>query len=556
MGRKCCVTECRGNYDKNHKATVFRLPSAKTNPHERKRWLQVIPRDNTPDSKDTSVCIDHWPKGFKTVMVHGKVRPRNPPSIFPNIPLSMLPTPADKPRTTTRTSLEVRTSQEDELNAFVISDKISFDFLISSASKRKFVSPVTCYIVNDMFYMQSCSFFTDCVPMFLLKISTSLKFQAYHAGVRCHITSLSKNRITELNGWSKVEEAIRFLDTTPIEQKKKVIKEQLDVMGPSKVGTKVYNEDTILRVFEYSSISRSCYERFRTDYKLLSVKTLTKLTSKVSKLDDGKFLSHVFSTLALEQQKCIILVDEVYVKPSLRYHGGEVFGQVLNNPKLLANTVLAIMVKCLFGGPTFLLKMIPVAKLNSEFLYEQVTGVMDVIDLSGGKVVSVITDNNRTNQAFFKKFKTVKDKPWLTVDGLFLLFDYVHLLRSVRNNWLTEACQELNFECDGEILLAKWSDLIELYNLEKENLVSISSLTEVAVYPKPIERQKVSICLKVFCDKTVVAFKTNSSIDQDNVHGTVTFLEKILSFWKIVSNKEIKGEERHRTIEKTYRNRR
>ena len=89
-------------------------------------------------------------------------------------------------------------------------------------------------------------------------------------------TSLSKNRITELNEWSKVEEAIRFLDTTPIEQKKKVIKEQLDVMGPSKVGTKVYNEDTIIRAFEYFSISRSCYERFQTDYKLPSVKTLTK----------------------------------------------------------------------------------------------------------------------------------------------------------------------------------------------------------------------------------------------------------------------------------------
>ena len=44
MGRKCCVTGCKGNYVE--KETVFRLPLAKKNADERKRWSQVIPRDN------------------------------------------------------------------------------------------------------------------------------------------------------------------------------------------------------------------------------------------------------------------------------------------------------------------------------------------------------------------------------------------------------------------------------------------------------------------------------------------------------------------------------
>ena len=30
-------------------------------------------------------------------------------------------------------------------------------------------------------------------------------------------------------------------------------------------------------------------------------------------------------------------------------------------------------------------------------------------------------------QTFFKRFKTVPGKPWLTEDGQYLLFDYVHL---------------------------------------------------------------------------------------------------------------------------------
>ena len=90
----------------------------------------------------------------------------------------------------------------------------------------------------------------------------------------------------------------------------------------------------------------------------------------------------------------------------------------------------------LFGRPDFLVKMVPVFKLDSEFLYEQVTQIIRLTVLSGGHVTSVIVDNNRTNQAFFKLFATVKDKPWLTEDGFFLLFVYVHL--SIRNNWLTE----------------------------------------------------------------------------------------------------------------------
>ena len=122
MGRKCCVTHCKGNYDAENKAAVFRLPSDKM---ERERWLKVIPRDNIPDSKDSSVCEIHWPKGYSTIRVHGKVRPRDPPSIFPGVPKSMIPRPPSKPRPTSKTSLKVRGKKEDELTSFLQKDKIT-----------------------------------------------------------------------------------------------------------------------------------------------------------------------------------------------------------------------------------------------------------------------------------------------------------------------------------------------------------------------------------------------------------------------------------------------
>ena len=48
MGRKCCVTNCNGNYDSTSKEKTFRLPKDQD---EREKWLKVIPRHNIPDSK-------------------------------------------------------------------------------------------------------------------------------------------------------------------------------------------------------------------------------------------------------------------------------------------------------------------------------------------------------------------------------------------------------------------------------------------------------------------------------------------------------------------------
>ena len=56
----------------------------------------------------------------------------------------------------------------------------------------------------------------------------------------------------------------------------------------------------------------------------------------------------------------------------LTYHGGEVFGRAENNSSLMAETMLCIMIICLHGGPKFISKMIPVARLTASYLHDQV----------------------------------------------------------------------------------------------------------------------------------------------------------------------------------------
>ena len=112
----------------------------------------------------------------------------------------------------------------------------------------------------------------------------------------------------------------------------------------------------MVRAFEYLSTSRALYSRLKEDYKLPSIQTLTRLTSKVSKLNDANFIKRVFNSLSDAQKNCIILFDEVYVKKMMTYHSGSLFGRASNNP---SNSVLGIMIDTMFGGPTFRSKMLP-----------------------------------------------------------------------------------------------------------------------------------------------------------------------------------------------------
>ena len=103
------------------------------------------------------------------------------------------------------------------------------------------------------------------------------------------------------------------------------------------------------------------------------------------------------------KKNCILLIDGVYVKPILSYHGGQLFGNSVSDNTQLAKSVLAFIV-CLCGGPKFLVKMLPISKLDTDFLYDQSKMLIDQIKDSGGNLVAIICNNNRVNQAFSKDF--------------------------------------------------------------------------------------------------------------------------------------------------------
>ena len=120
------------------------------------------------------------------------------------------------------------------------------------------------------------------IPEFSLKISPDLSYRAYRIGILCTIKTLSKNRMNTLNSWSRINEALRYLANSELNQHQKVLIEQFDSMKPTKVGKKKYSASVLTRAFSYFTISRSLYDRLRDDFQLPSIKTLTNITSRVS----------------------------------------------------------------------------------------------------------------------------------------------------------------------------------------------------------------------------------------------------------------------------------
>ena len=136
----------------------------------------------------------------------------------------------------------------------------------------------------------------------------------------------------------------------------------------------------------------------------------------------------------------MLLHDEVYIKKSMQYHGGEIFGRAANDPSLLAEIMLGQMLICLHSpeDQNLSFNMLPVAQLNANFLSEKLTKTMDAIKNSSGRLKAIICDGNLTNQACFKKFETIAGKLWMSAQGIYSLFDFEHLLKNLRNLWITE----------------------------------------------------------------------------------------------------------------------
>ena len=95
-----------------------------------------------------------------------------------------------------------------------------------------------------------------------------------------------------------------------------------------------------------------------------------KLGSPGSEGECKRVIGTVFESFNGVEKHCKMLIDEIHIKPAIRYTSHRVIGFAIDDPSKPARTVMAIMVSPLMGKPEFVMRLLPMYSLKADVLFE------------------------------------------------------------------------------------------------------------------------------------------------------------------------------------------
>lgn len=606
MPQKCCVPNCRGNYRKTKEhaeenVSVFRFPK---DPEIRAKWIRMIPREGLEVGDKTVVCEKHFVPEFilrvdtatradgsiLTVQrKNPKVAPDAYPSLFPNNSAYLSSEPPKKRKSPDERLAEQSARDNETFQKWMQEDEIvSFDELLLKTDdfikKQSFSHWITLRDNNCL-----CIYTVDLVDKpritTAVKVLRSLNVEVYRG--ESHISSSSLTWILGkqclLKSWSQLSSVLSHFSTDvghlSVKEQVEVVKqdlielkemitdsddygadvlarltflcEQMSLLFASKMK---YSPDTLCIAFRFFAASATVYRRLRDTILTLPSVSYLKRLSTVFSLSGGLnenahvvYLKQKAQTLKDHERHVILLLDEIYVEPKASFKGGCITGKASNSPLEEATTVQTYMISSLFSPNKDVAAMVPVKNLTAAYLKDCTLPVIKMLESLGYLVCCLISDNNRVNRNMFTELcggtlKPFVQHPCSSDRKLFFLFDSVHLLKCVRNNWLGQSDAENTFIFpdmnDGTVCKASLCHLRALYQAEKDSIVRMApSLSYKALYPSNIERQNVKLVLKLFNEKTLAALNHYGVQNQCDVSGTSKFISIILRFWKVLNVK-------------------
>ena len=288
--------------------------------------------------------------------------------------------------------------------------------------------------------------------------------------------------------------------------------------------------------FAIESFPNCKYEHLR---ECLVLPSKRKLQEIVSSVNVSAVLEKTFKEIKVDQQKNVfLLVDEIKIRPTVSFSGGVLCGMAKNNEECRATSMLCVMMRALHGGPSIMVSVTPVHRLTADFQFAVVREAATCVETAGGIVLGSITDNHKVNQQYCKLFPGFSEStgkaqhPLDSERDWFLLFDTVHLIKCIRNNWITEKTKTLKLNN----LKAEFEQVMDVYNAEKGSILKTTSLTQAAVHPSKLQLQSVQHVLKVFNEKVVAALRLKK------YDATADFIQTIVDWWNTV-NVDRKGQD-------------
>jgi hypothetical protein len=568
MGRKCCVVGCKSNYlSTKEYIPVYTFPADK---EECARWVAALPFQINNITVHIGVCRKHWPEHTQMKKIKRYLRPAAAPSLFANSTPAMFiqnqPTPS-RNILKRKLSLVDRNAQPDELSAFNSIDIIpNWPAFLENLNNSDVVSTHNLHIER---HVDSVNLYkiSSSVIVFTISIRDNLAVTASHCNTKVFVRDILGYQ-QHLQRWSQLLAIVARTLSTPLDVKEEIL--SLIRRGSIYLDdTDTESHDKLSFLFEQISLcvtpphgrrysvnlwyaavrlflmGQSNYNSLRDVLTLPHPSQIKDRLSTLSTIGSEShaedLIANYFKTLTEEQRiSCIAMFDEIHIKPSERLRGGHSIGKAADDQTKLARTILAVMVKPLRGGCPFVARLVPLYKLQAPFLLGILDSVNVTIEKNGGKVLALVCDNHFINQQCYRTMVISKEEPFLgrfptTQSSVTLLYDTVHLLKSFRNNWITEGRQELHYTSvvNGETATrkARWSDITSIWKQEHDNVIRETTLTYHACFPTPIERQKVSLVTPIFHDKTIAALQMTDKED------TLELLKKMTHLWKILNVK-------------------
>ena len=560
MGRTCKVYGCDAKQSRTaeHYCAMVAFPPKEDD--EFMRWVSAIPNsanrmDMIAEDKKVWICASHFECEYKSVK--GGKRPIDPPSVFPNIPNSFFVQNQPKRRST-----HCATSDQREIIA-ERKDKIK--------SYEDFVKHVATHVNKNFHFVRNGSDFTmymtdllgrkvvkfihfreEKSPFGFLKLvsverngcdvpKTLLDIQKNHyihkwsklkyitAVIDEHLPSNSDRLSVLMNQLSELED---FQDSTHFQ----FLLAQLDLMSKPE-NRRRYSKHIIVFAVELFGVSPAAYRMIRRSKSILLPRE-RRVREILSKTDGESNLAQLLEALPPEQRLVNVLFDEVKLVGNTRFTAGHVLGMAENQPDKKATHAFVIELVCHHGGPTWVLRVVPVTGLKGYEIKNLLVKTVASIRQNGGLPIALICDNAATNRS---AYNLLGGPGIVQMEGisLFLMFDFVHIFKNIRNNWYTEVNGELSFTFDGKVYVACWKDIVNLYMYDQKSPLRITKLTQISVAPKPLQRQSVPLVCNIFNDKTVAALEAQKGNESFSFQeGTLIFVSLINDWFKMMNVKD------------------
>jgi len=216
------------------------------------------------------------------------------------------------------------------------------------------------------------------------------------------------------------------------------------------------------------------------------------------------------------------------------------------------------MISSVFLSYKDVVHILPTSKITAEELHAMIKKIVCGLENIGFRVITVITDNNAINRksmSFFAdpaRLSIAYPHPCDQSRPLFFIFDTVHILKCIRNNWLnlkssdkTFVFPQFNFgdimtmPSTKEYALASFNSLKQLHNAECDSLSKFAyKLSYKALNPSTFERQNVKLALQIFSNFTAEGMAIlGEKLQIPHCANTKAFIKIIVTWWQTVNVK-------------------